>query len=63
MEDIGRRTNTNRDFRISDVDNEIYGSYRHKKGEGRQGDKAINGQRSRGKYRNQSKRRSVKGRT
>lgn len=34
-----------------------------KKGGGRQGEKAINGQRSRGKYRNQSKRPSVKGRT
>ena len=29
MEDVGRRTNTNKDFRKSDVDNEIYGSYRH----------------------------------
>lgn len=36
MEDVDRRTNTNRDFRKSDVDNETYGTYRHEKGGGRQ---------------------------
>ena len=65
MEDIDRRTDTNRDFRKSDVDNEIYGMHRHKKRGGRQWEKAINSQRrlSRGKYRNQRKQSSVKGRT
>ena len=36
MEDVDRRTDTNRDFRKSDVDNEIYGMHRHKKRGGRQ---------------------------
>lgn len=33
MEDVDRRTDANRDFRKSEVDNEIYGMHRHKKGE------------------------------
>ena len=43
-EDVEGRTNTNRDFRKSDIDNEIYGTHRHKERGGREWEKVINSQ-------------------